>query len=298
MTLNQMIYFCKVAETLHYRQAAKELLIAQPSLSKSIALLEKELDVALFEQNGRNISLTRAGETFYHHIKPILEQINAIREIMRQFSGDQRLPVIGAVSPAITSVVAPIMTAYRFEAHSFPRVIMRVDISEALIKAMRNNECDIAFCTYIPDLPDITFIHIASYPFVVVMREDDPLAACESIYPEQLKDRPMAFSNAEAYNNTMMRIFEHYHVTPQIVSYANDDSAQFGMVRAGAAIFITSDYPQIYSKGLAVRRLEQDVCMREIYLAYTERSLLDPMISNLIGFAKEYASHLQQTQPR
>ena len=53
MTLNQILYFQKVARLENYHQAAEELYISQPSLSRSMAVLESELGVALFEKKGR-----------------------------------------------------------------------------------------------------------------------------------------------------------------------------------------------------------------------------------------------------
>ena len=50
MTLNQILYFRKVARLENYHQAAEELYISQPSLSRSMASLESELGVALFEK--------------------------------------------------------------------------------------------------------------------------------------------------------------------------------------------------------------------------------------------------------
>ena len=288
MTLNQLIYFCRLAETQHYGRAAKMLYISQPSLSKSMAQLENELSVTLFEHSGRGVVLTDAGKAFFQHIKPALDQITSAKEIMHHYSGSHRLPVIGCVSPAVTSVLSPFLDAYRMEGNSFPKVVVRVDTSETLADALRSNECDLAFCTRIPDATDITFVCVASMPFVVVMRDDDPLAACESIHPTLLRDRPMTFTNAAAYNALLNRIFERYGFEPVIHSYANDDTAMFGMVRAGAAIFITSDYPQIYSHGLAIRPLEQDVCQREICLAYTEKSLMDPAVASMIDFLQSH----------
>lgn len=50
MTLNQILYFQRVARLENYHQAAEELYISQPSLSRSMAALESELGVALFEK--------------------------------------------------------------------------------------------------------------------------------------------------------------------------------------------------------------------------------------------------------
>lgn len=50
MTLLQLLYFETLARVLHYTRAAEELHISQPSLSYSIAELEKELGVSLFKR--------------------------------------------------------------------------------------------------------------------------------------------------------------------------------------------------------------------------------------------------------
>ena len=75
MNLNQLYYFQKVAQLQHYHQAAKELNISQPSLSRSIANLEEELGVSLFQKNGRNIELTKYGSIFLEHVNKLLEHL-------------------------------------------------------------------------------------------------------------------------------------------------------------------------------------------------------------------------------
>ena len=68
MTLNQMIYFQTIAKHEHFRLAATELNLSQPSLSRSIATLEDELGVILFERKGRNVALTKSGKLFLEHV--------------------------------------------------------------------------------------------------------------------------------------------------------------------------------------------------------------------------------------
>ena len=65
MNLSQLQYFCKLAELQHYTRAAEQLHITQPTLSNSIAHLEKELGVPLFEREGRNVQLTKYRRKFY-----------------------------------------------------------------------------------------------------------------------------------------------------------------------------------------------------------------------------------------
>lgn len=61
MNWQQLEYFKTIAETQNFTVAANLLSVTQPALSKAISKLEEELNVSLFEKNGRNIKLTRFG---------------------------------------------------------------------------------------------------------------------------------------------------------------------------------------------------------------------------------------------
>ena len=63
MELRQLKYFLKVAETLNFSSASKELFITQSTLSQQIIQLERELDQKLFQRNSHEVMLTEAGHT-------------------------------------------------------------------------------------------------------------------------------------------------------------------------------------------------------------------------------------------
>ena len=67
MTLNQLTYFYHAATLQHFNQAAEKANISEPSLSRSIATLEAEFNVILFEKKGRNVQLTKAGNVLLNH---------------------------------------------------------------------------------------------------------------------------------------------------------------------------------------------------------------------------------------
>ena len=64
MEWQQLEYFNVVAQTEHFTNAAEQLSIAQPTLSRSISKLESELGVPLFERKGRQVILNRYGRLF------------------------------------------------------------------------------------------------------------------------------------------------------------------------------------------------------------------------------------------
>ncbi len=75
MNLSPSAVFQGVAQVQHYTKAAHNLFISQPTLSHSIASLEDELGVRLFEKNGRTVKLTDNGALFAQYVERSLDAL-------------------------------------------------------------------------------------------------------------------------------------------------------------------------------------------------------------------------------
>ena len=64
-SLKSLRVFESVARNKSFRKAADELCVTHSAVSHQIKQLEQELDVFLFQRNGRSISLTKQGEFLY-----------------------------------------------------------------------------------------------------------------------------------------------------------------------------------------------------------------------------------------
>ena len=87
MNLSQLRYFAAVAQFEHYGKAANALFITQPALSNAISRLEKELGFTLFENVGRNVTLTQSGKRLYKSVSKALAPPLGSDQLQR-FSGD------------------------------------------------------------------------------------------------------------------------------------------------------------------------------------------------------------------
>ena len=98
MNLEQIESFLVLAQRLNFTQAANDLFMAQPALSRLIAALEKELEVQLFHRNSRGVSLTPAGEAFLRECPAILDgyrrSVSAAQLAQKGYAGTLTLGIL------------------------------------------------------------------------------------------------------------------------------------------------------------------------------------------------------------
>ncbi|MDR0286632.1 MAG: LysR family transcriptional regulator [Clostridiales bacterium] len=80
MTLQQLRYITVIAETGTMNGAAKKLFISQPSLTKSVKELEKEIEITIFDRTNKGITVSKEGEVFLGYARQVLEQVSLIEE--------------------------------------------------------------------------------------------------------------------------------------------------------------------------------------------------------------------------
>lgn len=95
MELRHLTYFSTVAELGSVSKAAAALHITQPSLSRQIADLERELRHKLFDRTSRGVVLTPAGAGLHSHLEVLFSQVERIPEILRTFSQQKELVRVG-----------------------------------------------------------------------------------------------------------------------------------------------------------------------------------------------------------
>ena len=111
MKTNLELYkvFYYVAKNKNITQAANELMVSQPAVSKSIKTLERDLNTTLFNRNNDGVSLNNAGELLYNKIKQAMELIiSAEQDIDNLNNMEQGTINIGAGNTgAATNLLQP-----------------------------------------------------------------------------------------------------------------------------------------------------------------------------------------------
>jgi DNA-binding transcriptional LysR family regulator len=112
--LQQLRYFLAVAEVRHFTHAAEQLRVAQPSLSKQLGALERELGAPLFSRARGNIALTAAGEALLPLARRILADVDTARREVQDLTGLRRGRVrLGATPSLCAGLLGDVLAGFR-----------------------------------------------------------------------------------------------------------------------------------------------------------------------------------------
>ena len=90
MTLQQLRYAVVTAENRTVSEAADALYIAQPSLTKALKELEREMGITIFHRTNKGITVSKDGEVFLGYARQVLEQAALIEEKYLSHSGGKQ----------------------------------------------------------------------------------------------------------------------------------------------------------------------------------------------------------------
>jgi LysR family transcriptional regulator of gallate degradation len=192
MDLRQLEYFLRVAQRKNISTAAAELNVTQPTLTKSIKLLEDQLGVKLFERLPRGVALTSFGLTLLRHAETVHVQVkDAGDEIAALRSGTFGTVMIGA-GPAWLRRHLPLAVAQVIAKH--PDIHIQIDGSfdETLLRALRQGELDFVVAE-IPspqDQQDLDVMRLTSDTIGVCCRSGHPLASRRNLTMRDLLTYP------------------------------------------------------------------------------------------------------------
>jgi len=79
-TLDELEWFVALAETEHMTQAAERLSVAQPTLSRALGRLERQVGAPLFDRVNRRLRLNPSGEIMLEHARRSLAELAAAKE--------------------------------------------------------------------------------------------------------------------------------------------------------------------------------------------------------------------------
>jgi DNA-binding transcriptional LysR family regulator len=192
MDIRHLTYFLKVAQRRSITAAAIELNIAQPSLTKSIRLLEQELGVSLFDRLPRGVELTSFGQSLLRHAESIHVQFqDAIGELEGLRGGAIGEVRVGA-GPAWLRRHLPLAVARTLDANPGIRIHITGGFDDALLRSLRRGDLDFV----VAEMPsgdrarDLRLTPLTTDDLGICCRSGHPLASPTAVPLQLLLEYP------------------------------------------------------------------------------------------------------------
>ncbi len=189
--------FLRVAETGKLRQAAAELNLAQPALSRQIAMLEEDVGAQLFVRHRRGVTLTEAGELFRDHAQAILASVEQARAVVSSVGRDPTGTVtLGLPTSMIYVLSGDLVEAYR---ERFPKVFLRVHeaVGHVVEARLKEGRLDAAILIEPRAMPGIALTPLIEEDIYLVGPGDAGLSLDTPVTPADLAQLPMIMLASE-----------------------------------------------------------------------------------------------------
>lgn len=243
MTLRQLRYFIAVAEELHFGRAAARLHIAQPSLSRAVVELERELDVELLTRSSRRVRLTDAGAALLREAPTALAAVDRCVEITRRVAAGEIGELRIGFLPSVTGSVLPrLVTAFR-EVRPSVHLDLRELLDDPLLESLLGGSLDIAIVRHREQADGVHFEPLTTDTVRVVLPRHHQLARRKSLSYSELEGEPMVLW-PRAYSHygydDIMRGCREAGFVPRIVQESPHPYTILGLVAAGAGVSLLS----------------------------------------------------------
>lgn len=198
MTLQQLIYAVKIADTKSMNRAAAELFVSQPALSSTIKDLEEEIHTELFIRSNRGIAITSEGEEFLGYARQMVELNRMVEErfiangrTKKKFSVSMQHYSF-AVEAFIEMAKTFGMDEYEFAVHETKtgEVIENVKNYRSELGVLYLNDFNEKALLKIFSENEVEFIPLFSCGIYVYLSKTHPLAGKEKINFEELAPYP------------------------------------------------------------------------------------------------------------
>ena len=188
-TLQQLRILKAVATEKNFTKAAEVLYLSQPSLSKQIKTLEKNLDILLINRENNKISLTENGKVFLQYSERILALCEeSCRALIDLKNGDRGNLTVGASQTIGTYLMPRVLALF---AQNYPQIDLKVQVNSTRLIAnnVLNREIDIAVVGgEIPNelKKNLSIKHFVEDELSLIISKSHPFAKKKKINKENL----------------------------------------------------------------------------------------------------------------
>ncbi|MBR5488480.1 MAG: LysR family transcriptional regulator [Firmicutes bacterium] len=232
-------YVLEIEKAGSISQAAQNLFMAQPNLSKAVKDLEHELGYSIFKRTSSGVTVTERGNEFLFHARKMVEHIAEIEKLSRRTDAERTL---FKISIPRGSYIASGVTAFVGELPIESGLDVTVNETNTLrtISNVADRGYNMGIIRYNVEDEGVFYSRLKNnklesetlweFEYVLVMSQEHPLAKKEKIYAEDLQDY-IKITHADIENH---RELDHKNSStggkPEKTIYVYERGSQFDLL--------------------------------------------------------------------
>lgn len=291
MNIEQLRSFVAVARHGHFTRAAQEVHLAQPSLSRQIATLERDLGATLFHRARGNVTLTVAGQALLAPARRILADAEVARRSVADVTGMRRGRVhLGATPTLCVSLVAEVFE--RFHA-AYPGIELQLTEggSRHLVDELARGALDLALVVDPGHAMPAGLEHrrlLTEELVVISSAEREPLTGTGTLSLAELAEHPLiAFGHTYDLRRVTDAAFADAGLTPNLAIDGVEMDAALRFVERGMGVAVVPAMVLVQRPGLRSQRLESPALTRVIALAKRADMVPDQAVREMITAVRQ-----------
>ena len=287
MDFEHLNYFRTVARLGNLSQAAKELYISQPGLSRYLTKLEQEIGVPLFERRKGRIVLNTYGQIFLTNVNRAFDCLDyGLDTVQRLYFRDQNiLSIACSIEDYLTDRLRDFSTVY-------PQIGIRqfsYSIPEIEIQLLRQN-LDLAICAHPPQSDKLKYELLSQCPYVLVCCADTPLARTERLPLRAAAEQHFICENPRLNRRQLEEICKTHGFIPHISHEVESGYILYNLLESNVGVALTplAHYLKINEHmpdhHLRAVFLDDELPMAEIGVMYLSNRPFSPAAVQFLSF--------------
>jgi DNA-binding transcriptional LysR family regulator len=275
MDLHTLTQFLVVARLEHLSRAAEELRVAQPSLSRTITRLERELGTPLFDRAGR-LRLNDAGRLFRGYVERSLGELDAGRRAVAEAVGEG-FGAVRLASETFLAFTGP-LTAFK-RAHPAVEIRLHQASVEEMARRLRAREVDLCVASQPLPVGDVESVRLLDEKVLLGVPLDHPLAGRASVRVEELAGLPFVAAGPGHWQRRLLdRLFAASGLIPRVVCEGDEPTAIAELIAAGLGIGLVPAIARRTAPDTPIAWIAVDdpACRRTVTLLWNADDRLPP----------------------
>lgn len=289
MEWQQLEYFQTVARLQHMTLAAEALAISQPALSRSIARLEQELGVPLFERRGRSIVLNRYGTQFLVRVNRIMQEYEEGRQELQDMLSPEHGEVsLGFLHTLGVNLIPTLIKRFR-ETHPQVHFQLHENSTQTLLEQLESGAIDLCMASLHGAKVQVQWVKLWSEELFVIVPSDHRLAGRSSIRLEEIADEPLvSFKEGYGLRKTTDDLLHTAGIKPRITFEGDEVHTIAGLVESRLGVALIPNTLGLDRHEVALLKVDWPVCQREINIAWIEGRYMSPVVRQFRQFVIDY----------